>query len=639
MIDQATVNRIIETAQIVEVVGDFVSLRRRGVNYIGSCPFHNEKTPSFTVSPAKGICKCFGCGKGGNSVNFIMELEQISYYEALKYLAKKYNIEIVEKEFTPEERAKQNDRESMFVINEFAQKYFSTTLHEHVDGQAIGMNYFKERGFNEDIIRKFSLGYCLETKDTFSQEAIKQGYKKDFLIKTGLAYETNEQQLRDRFRGRVMFPVHSLSGKVVAFGGRILQKNDKLAKYVNSPESEIYHKSYELYGIFQAKQSIVKHDRCFLVEGYTDVISMHQSGIENVVSSSGTSLTPGQIRLIRRFTPNITLIYDGDSAGKKAAERGADLLLEEGMNIKVVLLPDGEDPDSFAKKQNASDFIEYIEKYSDDFIRFKTKLLLKDVGDDPIKKANIISDIVKSISVITNNITRSVYIKECSNLMNIDEKVLYTEIKKIKSTQFQKNLQQQTRTNPSQDPPSIEISSTKEYEMEELHILRYIVRYAEKPLSANKDQNISVIDYVSMELEKDNLEMEKEIHRLLINEAKTQSKKDGFIAEKYFLNHSNPDVSRLALDLATEKYTLCQSQAEQLDDESSRLLDLVPRAIYELKNKIIINNIKEKIEQLKAAAENQNNEQMESLMQDISALNLMKSELAKKLGERIIIKL
>ena len=412
MIDQATIDRINDAAQIVDVVSDYVTLRRRGVNMIGLCPFHNEKTPSFTVSPAKGIFKCFGCSEGGNSVHFIMKQEQLSYYEALKFLAKKYHIEVRERELSDEEQAARNDRESMLLVNEFAQKYFTNTLHHHIDGKAIGLGYLRERGFRDDIILKFQLGYCLDERDAFTKSAVNAGYNKDFLVKTGLTIEGENNYVADRFRGRVMFPVHSLSGKVLAFGGRVLKKDEKTAKYVNSPESEIYHKSNELYGIYFAKQSIVKHDRCFLVEGYTDVISMHQSGIENVVASSGTSLTPGQIRLIHRFTENVTVLYDGDPAGIKASIRGIDLLLEEGLNIRVLLLPDGDDPDSFSRKHNASDFIEFVNQHSVDFMQFKTNLLLHDAGNDPIKRASLVQDIVRSIAMIPNQIIRSEYVKE-----------------------------------------------------------------------------------------------------------------------------------------------------------------------------------------------------------------------------------
>ena len=382
MIDQATIDRILDAAQIVEVVSDFVTLRKRGVNYVGLCPFHNEKTPSFSVSPSKGLCKCFSCGKGGNAVHFIMEHE---------------------------EKEVQSNRESMFIVNNFARDYFQNILKNHVDGRSIGLAYFRQRGFRDDIIDKFQLGFSTEGRDALAQEALRKGFKQEFLVKTGLCYETDDHKLRDRFWGRVMFPVHTLSGKVVAFGGRVLStENKKLAKYVNSPESEIYHKSNELYGIYFAKQAIVKQDRCFLVEGYTDVISMHQSGVENVVASSGTSLTPGQIRLIHRFTNNITVLYDGDMAGIKASIRGIDMLLEEGMNIKVCLLPDGDDPDSFARKHNATEFQNFIQEHETDFIRFKAQLLMEDAGKDPMKRAELINDIVRSIAVIPEAIVREV---------------------------------------------------------------------------------------------------------------------------------------------------------------------------------------------------------------------------------------
>jgi DNA primase len=449
MIDQATIDRILDAAQIVDVVSDFVTLRKRGVNYVGLCPFHNEKTPSFSVSPSKGLCKCFSCGKGGNAVHFIMEHEQMSYYEALKFLARKYSIEVKERELSNEEKEAQSVRESMFIVNGFARDYFQNILKNHIDGRSIGMAYFRQRGFRDDTIEKFQLGFSLEQHDALAQEAMRKGYQKEFLVKTGLCYETDEGKVRDRFWGRVMFPVHSLSGKVVAFGGRVMStENKKLAKYVNSPESEIYHKSSELYGIYFAKQAIVKQDRCFLVEGYTDVISMHQSGIENVVSSSGTSLTPGQIRLIHRFTNNITVLYDGDMAGIKASIRGIDMLLEEGMNIKVVLLPDGDDPDSFARKHNATDFQAYISAHEVDFIRFKTNLLLDDAGKDPIKRAGLIGDIVRSISVIPEAIVRSVYMKECSQLLKVEEKLLVAEVAKLKEKMAEKDAKPEVITPP-----------------------------------------------------------------------------------------------------------------------------------------------------------------------------------------------
>lgn len=426
MIDQATIDRIMDAAQIVDVVSEFVTLRRRGVNYVGLCPFHNEKTPSFSVSPSKGLCKCFSCGKGGNVVHFIMEHEQLNYYEALKWLARKYNIEVKERELSEEEKQAHSLRESLFVVNQFANQYFQEVLYHQLEGQRIGMTYLRGRGFRDDIIKKFQLGYSTDNRDALARTALQKGYQEDYLVKTGLCYRKEDGTLRDRFWGRVIFPVHTLSGKVVAFGGRVLNaatKNVQM-KYVNSPESEIYHKSRELYGIYFAKQAIVRQDRCFLVEGYTDVISMHQSGIENVVASSGTALTPEQIRMIHRFTNNVTVLYDGDGAGIKASIRGIDMLLEEGMNVKVCLLPDGDDPDSFARKHNATDYQAYINEHEVDFIRFKSQLLIEEAGKDPIKRAALISSIVKSISVIPDAIVRSVYIRECSQSLQMEEKVL-----------------------------------------------------------------------------------------------------------------------------------------------------------------------------------------------------------------------
>ena len=447
MIDKFTISKIYDAAQITDVVSDFVTLKKRGVNYVGLCPFHNDSTPSFYVSPSKNICKCFACSEGGTAVQFIMKHEQVSYYEALRYLAKKYSIEIKERELSDEEKQTQSDRESMLVVNSWAQKFFTSRLYESEEGKTVGLSYFVERGFREDIIRKFQLGYCLNKRDDLYQSALKQGFNENYLVKTGLVYKRDDGTIIDRFHGRVIFPVHTLSGKVVAFGGRILGKKDKVAKYVNSPESEIYRKSNELYGIYFSRQAIVKADKCFFVEGYTDVISMHQTGVENVVSSSGTSLTTGQIRLIRRFTNNITILYDGDTAGIQAAIRGIDMLLEEGMNVKIVLLPEGEDPDSFARSHNSFDFTLYIKEHEVDFIRFKANLLQKEAGDDPIKRANLLRDMMESVAFIPDNIVRSVYIKECSQLLDEREQVLLDEVIKIRNrkqsaAQLQKEREQ-----------------------------------------------------------------------------------------------------------------------------------------------------------------------------------------------------
>lgn len=432
MIDRATVDRIMDAAQIVDVVSDFVTLRKAGVNYKGLCPFHDDRTPSFVVSPSKGLCKCFACGKGGNAVHFIMEHEQLSYPDALRYLARKYNIEIKERELTEEEKQAQDERESMFVVNEWACQFFQDQLYNTVDGRAIGMTYFRSRGFRDDIIKKFQLGYSPSQRDACAREAKAKGYKEEFLLSTGLCYKRDNGQLQDRFFGRVIFPVHTLSGKVVAFGGRVLDAATKgvNVKYQNSPESAIYSKKKELYGLFLAKQAIVKHDLCFLVEGYTDVISMHQMGVENVVSSSGTALTTEQIRMIHRFTENITVLYDGDAAGIKASERGIDMLLAEGMNVKLLLLPDGDDPDSFARKHNATEYQTYLNEHQVDFIKYKTDLLLYEAQGDPIKLSRLISSIVHTISVIPDEITRSVYTRETATMLNMEERMLVAAISK-----------------------------------------------------------------------------------------------------------------------------------------------------------------------------------------------------------------
>ena len=667
MIDQATVDKIIDSANILEVVSDFVTLRKRGVNYIGLCPFHDEKTPSFSVSPSKGICKCFSCGKGGSSVHFIMEHEQLSYYEALKYLAKKYNIEIEERELSDEEKQIKSDRESMLIVNSFAQEYFTNILFQHAEGRSVGLAYFHERGFRDDIIRKFALGYSLEQRDALAAEARKKGYKEEYLLKTGLCLEGQNGSISDRFRGRVIFPVFSLSGKVLAFGGRILKKNDKLAKYVNSPESEVYHKSNELYGIYQAKQSIVKNDNCFLVEGYTDVLSMHQAGIENVVASSGTSLTPGQIRLIHRFTNNITVIYDGDAAGIKASLRGIDLILKEGMNIKVVLLPDGDDPDSFAKKQSASSFTEYIKSHEVDFIRFKTNLLLESAGNDPIKRAELISDIVQSIAIIPDTIIRSVYTKECSRLMEISEEVLLREINKIKLNQLQNStppnkkpetespasLQTATdgtatdTTTTVTEPDSPTYTQPKRVPSPldpfERTLIKYMIRYGFQDLFSATDEETGetkiwkVTSYILSDLQNDEIEFQHPLYKKIIAEINSVFEQEGEHLTRYFLAHPDAEISGLAVNLVSEKYQLSKihTKFQTIESEESRLPDLIPRALFELKDAITSQNIKRIREEIKKAA-GKDPEQTARLMSELSELYELKAALAKQLGERIV---
>lgn len=678
MIDQPTIDRILDAANIVDVVSEFVTLRKRGVNYVGLCPFHDDKTPSFYVSPAKNICKCFACGEGGTAVHFIMKHEQLSYFDALRYLAKKYNIEIHERELTDKEKQIRSDRESMLIVNAWAQKYFTTLLHEHIDGKTIGMRYFAERGFREDTIRKFQLGYSLEQRDALYQAALKSGYKKEYLEKTGLIIAYEDGRVNDRFRGRVIFPVHTLSGKVVAFGGRILKKEEKTAKYVNSPESEIYHKSNELYGIYFAKQAIVKADRCFLVEGYTDVISMHQSGVENVVASSGTALTHGQIRLIHRFTDNITVLYDGDAAGIKAAIRGIDLLLEEGMNVKVVLLPDGEDPDSFARSHSASEFAEFIKQNETDFVRFKTKLLLEEAGNDPVKRAALIGDIIRTIAIVPDNITRTIYIRECSAKMEIDEQVVLNEVNKIRLARYEQNKQQRQQVTeisqtasqaeknaelspiekkeevqegvpaelPTVRPDRPIVSKRSPYEQFEIALLRYVVRYGEQVLydytdeQTNEQVVIRVAEYIRSELGNDGLTFYTPIFKQMLDEAADHCCEDGFVAHRYFLAHPDPDVSRISANLISEKYQLSKyhSKYQEVEREEDRLEQLVIRDLFALKEAYILHQIREKQETLKQVPPDAIG-QMTQIMEEITRLNEIKKVLSKELGERIVLKM
>lgn len=657
MIDQATIDRILDAAQIVDVVSEFVTLRRRGVNYVGLCPFHNEKTPSFSVSPSKGLCKCFSCGKGGNVVHFIMEHEQLSYYEALKYLAKKYNIEFKERELTDEEKQAQNTRESMFIINQFARDYFRNILNNHAEGKSVGRAYFRQRGFRDDTIEKFQLGYCTEERDALAQEALRKGFRKEFLVKTGLCYETDDNKLTDRFRGRVLFPVHTLSGKVVAFGGRILGADKKLAKYVNSPESEIYHKSSELYGIHFAKQAIVRQDRCFLVEGYTDVISMHQSGVENVVSSSGTSLTSGQIRLIHRFTNNITIIYDGDMAGIKASVRGIDMLLEEGMNIKVVLLPDGDDPDSFARKHNATDFQAYISAHEVDFIRFKTNLLLDESDKDPMKRAELISDLVKSIAVIPEAIVRDVYAKECGQLLRLEQKLLITEIAKQREKITEKSHRPERTSGPEAedvplpgpDPYETFIPQDgregQEFYQFELQIIQTIIRYGEKiifrmPDKAGGENLVTVIEYIDGELKDDNLSFHNPLHRTILAEATGNIRNGNFIAQQYFIKHPDPAIGKLAAELASNRYELSKifSKTQKIVADEERLHEFVPMFITNFKSAIMREELVHIARRLQDRDVMNDPEQYRTIMLRHKELHETLRVLVKKEGDRIVLK-
>lgn len=700
MIDQATIDRILEAADIVNVVSEFVTLRKRGVNYVGLCPFHDDKSPSFYVSPAKNICKCFACGAGGTPVHFIMNHEQLSYYEALRFLAKKYNIEIQERELTEQEKQARNERESMLIVNNWAANYFQQNLHEQAEGRSVGMRYFAERGLREEMIRKFQLGYSLDQRDALFRSATAAGYKPSYLEKTGLVIRYDNGRVNDRFRGRVIFPVHTLSGKVVAFGGRILKKDEKAAKYVNSPESEIYHKGNELYGLYFAKQAIVKKDRCFLVEGYMDVIGMHQVGIENVVASSGTALTGGQIRLIHRFTGNITVLYDGDAAGIKAALRGIDMLIEEGMKVKVVLLPDGEDPDSFARR-GASAFDTYIQEHETDFIRFKMQLALQDAANDPIKRTALISDILRTIALIPDNIARAVYLRECSETMAIDEQILLNEVNKLRQQKKQQGgyssptprplptptdtsapadsalappegmlppvvppTQAEAPSSPNEPPAFDQIPLEEEvalqqqpqpspaptpmiasrFEQYERPIARYVVRYGERIIFDYEDEEtgqpvqMRLAEYVQFDLSRDEIEIENPLYRQLVEEAAAHCKEEGFSASRYFLSHPDLKISMLAANLESDKYHLSNyhSRFQIIEQESDRLDYNVPQMLYALKEAHIQQEIKDMQKLLKEAQAEGSMERIMELMKQLSLLNDIRRQLCKQLGERIV---
>jgi DNA primase len=652
VIDHSTIQRILDSADITEVVSEFVTLRRRGVNMLGLCPFHNEKTPSFTVSPAKGIFKCFGCGKGGNAVNFIMEHESLSYPEALKWLARKYNIDVVEEEETEEQKQLKDERESLVIVSSFAQKYFTRNLWEENEGRTIGLSYFRERNFRDDILKKFEVGYSPDGKAPFTEAAQKQGYKMEFLEKTGLSIKRDDW-VRDRFAGRVMFPIHNLAGRVIAFGGRILKDDPKAAKYLNSPESEIYHKSKVLYGIFQGKREIARAEKCYLVEGYTDVLSMHQAGIENVVASSGTALTTEQIRLVKRFTPNITIIYDGDAAGIKASLRGIDLVLEEGMNVKVLLLPDGEDPDSFAKKKGASGFREYIDENETDFIQFKTRLLLKDAEKDPVAKARLISEVIRSVAVIPDTITRSVYIKECSKLLDVNEEILYTEVRKQKFKQNEefhkkemRGQREQTFSPPTSPPQKQQIKlKTTGFPVEELEFLRFLLKHCNTVIFEEEGENpnevveVKVSEYMVEELENDDLVPENELFRKIFYEVKENLANDQFDPWKHFIYHPDGEVSQLATDLLSEKFIESKrwTKAGAFTEKEEEILDyLVPRIIYEYKLRRVKLMMEEIEKAIGVASKEGNFDQVIEEQSKYMNLKRVEKFLSEKLGSRAI---
>lgn len=646
MINQETVQRIFATADIVEVISDFVKLKKTGSNYKGFSPFTNEKTPSFFVSPSKGIFKCFSSGMGGNSVKFLMEHEKLTYPEALKYLAKKYNIEIIEKELTPEDIKEKNERESMLALTDFAKSTFSEWLWKRDEGKAIGLSYFKERGFREQTIEKFQLGYSFEARDAFTKVAIENGYKLEYLTKSGLSIDKNNYQF-DRFSGRVLFPIHSLSGQILGFGGRILKKNDKTAKYLNSPESEIYHKSHILYGLYFAKQSINKQDRCFIVEGYTDVISLHQAGIENVVASSGTALSAEQIRLIKRFTKNITVLYDGDEAGIKASLRGIDLILEEGMNVKVLLLPEGEDPDSYARSHSNSEFLEFIEKNESDFIRFKTKLLIKDAENDPIKRARLITEIVKSIAVIPDSIVRSVYLRECSKLMDIEEKILYEEIHKIRENKY---AEKERRYKPPQPPISgapagvtdtkQNLNIGKDYKHEHA-LIRAFINFGNVELFMD-EKSISVANYIVNEIRGDALEFQHPVYLKIFKIISDLVDRKMKVDTNSFVNSEDSDITSVAVEMMTSSYddqmsALWSKNDVKLETEEMKLKDIIPELVTSFKNRKLLDLLAETQEEIRGAQERNDNESIELLVQKFQILNQLKMNISKELGDRIIL--
>lgn len=648
MIPKDIIDTIFETARIEEVVGDFVTLKKRGANMLGVCPFHDEKTPSFTVSPAKGIYKCFGCGKGGNSVNFVMEHEQFSYPEALKFLAKKYHIEVPEIELTQEQMEKANAKESLYVVSNFANEFFQKQLQTD-EGLAIAISYFEERGMSEETIQKFQLGYNPEKWDALTREALKSGYKKEYLEQSGLSIFKEDKSF-DRFRGRVMFPIHSLSGRVLGFGGRTLKTDKKTAKYVNSPESDIYHKSKILYGIYFAKSAIVKQDCCYLVEGYTDVISMHQAGVENVVASSGTALSVEQIKLISRYTKNIHILFDGDAAGIKASFRGIDLILAEGMNVKVVLFPDGEDPDSYAKKVSADELKDFIQNEAKDFLSFKTQLLQEETKNDPTKKAALIKEIVRSIAIIPDHITRAVFIKDCSKTLQIAETILTQEVANVKRQESgggqtrEYTPRQQTKA-PSQKKVDFNQSNYQEWE-----IIRFLLCYGDKEIiffeessevseAGNKKTRVNevpllvaqfILEEISGEVQFDN-----PTYAEILGEYMSFINNVEIPTSNYFVQHSNPAISKIATDVMSSRYELSENWKKHgiyTDTEDVHLRLAVETAVYSLKVKKIEQLIKVAQDEMKSPDEDTQNQALERM----SKLLLLKKTISERLGRTVL---
>lgn len=656
MIDRATVEKIMEAANIVDVVSEFVTLRKSGANYKGLCPFHEEKTPSFHVSPARGICHCFGCGKGGNAVSFIMEHEQMTYPEALRWLAAKYHIEIHERELSDEEKKEQSERESMFIVNEWASGYFEDILHNNVDGVAVGMQYFRSRGFRDDIIKKFRLGFDLNNRSALASTAVSKGYNPDYLVKTGLCYKTERGDLIDRFAGRVIFPWVGISGKTVGFGGRLLDSRTKGVnqKYVNSPDSEIYHKDRELYGIYQAKKAIAKEDRVYMVEGYTDVISMHQCGIENVVANSGTALSTHQIHMLHRFTSNITLLYDGDEAGIHAALRGTDMLLSEGMNLKVLLLPDGDDPDSFARKHTASDFRKYIEDHQTDFIQFKTSLML-DGQTDPLKRSEAINSVVKSISLVSNQILRDTYIHDCSVKLGINETTLINTMNKfIRSGREDKPalLRDESLSDAAQKQEMVSITAKQVSGVEQM-LIGAVIRHGEEVIYDNVESedgsvvSLNVAQYIDYNLGVDGLSFSNPLYARILSEAVAHSGDKGFVAEQYFIHHDDIEISKIAASLSIDELQFMAKESTDDETKSEKELQIEEEdRITHLRNQVehLLNDFRmdyldKRLRQLQTdiTASVNNADRMRELMKEYQEVHKLRGQLAKVLGKNIVV--
>ncbi len=656
MIDRATVEKIMEAANIVDVVSEFVTLRKSGANYKGLCPFHEEKTPSFHVSPARGICHCFGCGKGGNAVSFIMEHEQMTYPEALRWLAAKYHIEIHERELSDEEKKEQSERESMFIVNEWASGYFEDILHNNVDGVAVGMQYFRSRGFRDDIIKKFRLGFDLNNRSALASTAVSKGYNPDYLVKTGLCYKTERGDLIDRFAGRVIFPWVGISGKTVGFGGRLLDSRTKGVnqKYVNSPDSEIYHKDRELYGIYQAKKAIAKEDRVYMVEGYTDVISMHQCGIENVVANSGTALSTHQIHMLHRFTSNITLLYDGDEAGIHAALRGTDMLLSEGMNLKVLLLPDGDDPDSFARKHTASDFRKYIEDHQTDFIQFKTSLML-DGQTDPLKRSEAINSVVKSISLVSNQILRDTYIHDCSVKLGINETTLINTMNKfIRSGREDKPalLRDESLSDAAQKQEMVSITAKQVSGVEQM-LIGAVIRHGEEVIYDNVESedgsvvSLNVAQYIDYNLGVDGLSFSNPLYARILSEAVAHSGDKGFVAEQYFIHHDDIEISKIAISLSIDELQFMAKESTDDEPKSEKGLQIEEEdRITNLRNQVehLLNDFRmdyldKRLRQLQTdiTASVNNADRMRELMKEYQEVHKLRGQLAKVLGKNIVV--